>query len=155
MFNFCIRQRSNSFSKYFLSSPTDVRAQIFETSDSNLIIIRQTIINGIGHLQVIKADQNGDTIWCKANYDTLIKHYFSSSKSADGNFLLVGSMQIQLLTCGAPSSKLTLPKCTLVKSFSDTIINCITLVQEMNNGDLLIGGMLKIIRTDSIPKEYL
>ena len=57
-----------AFQKYFLSSPTDVRAQIFETSDSNLIIIRQTIINGIGHLQVIKADQNGDTIWCKFFY---------------------------------------------------------------------------------------
>jgi hypothetical protein len=54
-----------AFQKYFLSSPL-MSKLIFETSDS-LMGIRQTIINGIGHLQVIKADQNGDTIWCKAN----------------------------------------------------------------------------------------
>jgi len=133
-----------AFQKYFLSSPTDVRAQIFETSDSNLIIIRQTIINGIGHLQVIKADQNGDTIWCKADYDTFIKHFFSSSQSADGN-IFIGGVNADSITNmrGAIVKIDTSGNALWSKVFSDTIINCITLVQEMNNGDLLIGGMLK------------
>ncbi len=133
-----------AFQKYFLSSPTDVRAQIFESSDSNLIITRQTIIDGIGHLQVIKADQNGDTIWCKTNYDTLIKHYFSSSQSMDGNFF-IGGVNADSITNmrGAIVKMDTSGNVLWSKIFSDTIVNCITLIQQLNNGDLLIGGMLK------------
>jgi hypothetical protein len=133
-----------AFQKYFLSSPTDVRAQIFETSDSNLIIARQTIIDGVGHLQMIKADQNGDTLWCKTVYDTLIKHYFSSSQSADGNFFIGGVNADSITNMRGAIVKIdTSGNVLWSKVFSDTIVNCITLIQQLNNGDLLIGGMLK------------
>jgi hypothetical protein len=133
-----------AFQKYFLSSPTDVRAQIFETSDSNLIIARQTIIDGVGHIQMIKADQNGDTLWCKTVYDTLIKHYFSSSQSADGNFFIGGVNADSITNMRGAIVKIdTSGNVLWSKVFSDTIVNCITLIQQLKYGDLLIGGMLK------------
>lgn len=133
-----------AFQKYYLSSPTDVSARIFETADSNLIITRQTIINGIGHLQVIKADQNGDTIWCKTNYDTLIKQFNSASQASDGNFFIGGVNADSSTNMRGVIIKIdTAGNVLWSKIFSDTIVNCVTLIQQMNNGDLLIGGMLK------------
>ncbi len=140
---FAVRSQM-AFQKYYFSSPTDIRAQIFETADSNLFITRQTIINGIGHFQVIKANQNGDTLWCKTNYDTLIKQFNSASQSADGNFF-IGGVNADSSTDmrGAIIKVDTAGNVLWSKILSDTIVNCVTLIQQMNNGDLLIGGMLK------------
>lgn len=133
-----------AFQKYYFSSPTDVSARIFETADSNLIITRQTIINGISHLQVIKANQNGDTIWCKTNYDTLIRQFNSASQTQDGNFFIGGvNADSNTNMRGAIIKIDTAGNVLWSKILSDTIVNCVTLIQQVNNGDLLIGGMLK------------
>ncbi len=136
-------QGQMTFQKYYFSSPTNVRARIFETTDSNLIITRQTIINGIGHLQVIKADHNGDTIWCKTNYDSLIKQFNSASQTADGK-IFIGGVNADSNTNmrGAIIKIDTAGNVLWSKVLSDTIVNCVTLIQQLNNGDLLIGGML-------------
>lgn len=133
-----------AFQKYYFSSPTNTRARIFETPDSNLIIARQTIVNGVGHLQVIKANQNGDTIWCKTNYDSLIKQFNSASQTTDGD-IFIGGVNADSITNmrGAVIKIDTAGNVLWSKVLSDTIVNCVTLIQQMNNGDLLIGGMLK------------
>lgn len=132
-----------AFQKYYFSSPSNTRARIFETPDSNLIITRQTIINGVGHLQVIKANQNGDTIWCKTNYDSLIRQFNSASQTADGN-IFIGGVNADSITNmrGAVIKIDTAGNVLWTKIMSDTIVNCVTLIQQLNNGDLLIGGML-------------
>ena len=133
-----------AFQKYYFSSPTNTRARIFETPDSNLIIARQTIVNGVGHLQVIKANQNGDTIWCKTNYDSLIRQFNSASQTTDGN-IFIGGVNADSITNmrGAVIEIDTAGNVLWTKIMSDTIVNCVTLIQQLNNGDLLIGGMLK------------
>ncbi len=132
-----------AFQKYYFSSPTNVKAKIFETTDSNLVIMRQTIINGIGHFQVIKANQNGDTIWCKTNYDTLIRQYYSATKSIDGNYFVGGVKTDSLSNMSGAIMKIDSAGNVLWSLvLSDSLVTCVTLVQQLNNGDLLISGLL-------------
>jgi len=132
-----------TFQKYYFTSVTDKFGQLNVLSDGSILISRQTITEKRKYFELIKTDSNGDTLWTRAGYDSLITRYYHTKQTAGDQFYFAGFRQdsISMTRSGALLKGDASGNILWSKYYPDTIIQKINFVEILSDGNLLLMGV--------------
>ncbi|MBL0048161.1 MAG: T9SS type A sorting domain-containing protein [Bacteroidetes bacterium] len=129
------------FQRYYSGASDNFQSDIVALSDSGFLLARQAIENRSAFFQLIRLNQQGDTLWTKSDYDTILSTFYCIVPAGNGNYYIGGTFLPDSLPQYGVVAKINDSGNLLwKKEFKDSVttIRQITLLKD---GDLLLSSV--------------